>query len=61
MTVFRSSIISDELKQGLKGSASLLNLGCVNVKKISIRSRKIGKTLSEPIVSLAFREEESAE
>ena len=61
LTVFRSSIISDELKQGLKGSASLLNLGCVNVKKISIRSRKIGKTLSEPVVSLAFREEESAE
>ena len=57
LTVFRSSTISDELRQGLKGSASLLNLGCVNVKKISIRSKKIGKTLAEPIISLAFREE----
>ena len=54
LTIFRSSEISEEVQQGIRGSASKINLGCATIRKISLRPRKIGKELPKPILTLPF-------
>ena len=60
MTLFRSSEMSEELKQAIEGSASKINLGSATIKKISLRPRKVGK-IEEPVLILTFGDEETAE
>jgi 2'-5' RNA ligase len=52
LTVFKSSQISEDVQQGIRGSASKMNLGCATIRKISLRPRKVGKELPEPILVL---------
>ena len=54
LTVFKSSQISEDVQQGIRGSASKMNLGCATIRKISLRPRKVGKELPEPILVLPF-------
>jgi 2'-5' RNA ligase len=54
LTVFTSSLISEDVKQGIRGSASKINLGCATIRKISLRPRKVGKELPKPILTLPF-------
>ena len=54
LTVFKSSQISEDVQQGISGSASKINLGCATIRKISLRPRKTGKELPEPIMVLPF-------
>ena len=61
LTVFRSSEISEEMKQGICGSASEINLGCATTRQISLRPRKIGKEKTEPILTLPFADTTIAE
>ena len=60
MTLFRSSEMSEELKQAIEGSASKINLGSATIKKISLRPRKVGK-IEEPVLILTFGDEETVE
>ena len=53
LTIFRSSELSE---QGLKGTASEINLGCATVRKLSLRPRKVGKEKKEPTLMLPFAE-----
>jgi 2'-5' RNA ligase len=54
LTVFKSSQISEDIQQGIRGSVSKMNLGCATIRKISLRQRKVGKELNEPILVLPF-------
>ena len=54
LTVFRSSELTEDQKQGLKGTASEINLGCATVRKLSLRPRKVGKEKREPTLLLPF-------
>jgi hypothetical protein len=61
LTIFRSSEISEEVQQGIRGSASKINLGCATIRKVSLRARKVGKDKPEPILSLPFADTTIAE
>jgi 2'-5' RNA ligase len=61
LTIFRSSEISEEVQQGIRGSASKINLGCATIRKVSLRARKVGKDKPEPILSLPFADTTLAE
>ena len=61
LTIFRSSEFSEELKKGISGSASRINLGCTAIRKVSLRPRKTGKTLPEPVLTFSLEESSAAE
>jgi hypothetical protein len=54
LTVFKSSQISEDVQEGIRGSASRMNLGCATIRKISLRPRKVGTELPKPILVLPF-------
>ena len=61
LTVFKSSLISEDVKQGIRGSAGRINLGCATIRKISLRPKKVGKELPKPILTLSLADIGTAE
>ena len=61
LTIFRSSEFSEDLKDGISGSASRINLGCTAIRQMSLRPKKTGKTLPEPVLTLSMEEGDEAE
>jgi len=57
----RSSEFSEDLRNGISGSASRINLGCTAIRQMSLRPRKTGKVLPEPVLTLSMEEGNAAE
>ena len=54
MTIFRKCNLSDELKEGIRVSVKEVKMESVNLERITLREKKTGTVVKEPILTMSL-------
>jgi 2'-5' RNA ligase len=52
ITIFRGNELSDERKETIKAAVREVRLGGATIAEVTLRSRKAGKVMTEPLLSM---------